>query len=506
MPEIEQRRQPPKTEIRPPALEDETIHEADELGMEEDPGEFAVERIEEIEDLTDQLVEEGEAGVEKISKEIGLPPEKTDEVKGGLGLLGRMKDIWGKLRGRNADTVGKIRNLASVETASMEENETPPLAPGEIFDPAEELKKIRGLHGKDGREAMQKFKEKMVYQRVGLAEMQEGIVDMIRKKPDTSLESFNQTVAEFAQKYGFTEEQKKSAEAIFKTYQEKHNLVSKMKHDFPKDRDLFRVMFGRDPKGKLKVVEGPMTLYFQCANLEDYAMIVNQTFLEGREPTPAELVATNASGGGSIGSSLITGLEGTIIAQNATRKDANKFSETVLQHEEQHQIKRLFGDKTAGPATSFKEVLSAADGPEKEQVLHRFLESKRQERDENFKDEILAYFKQDEPLEQILGRLTQSRETGGIYDYFADAKGAAQQLIPMVGEKYRTVIEKLTDDIFVKEHRQFVQDGVEAFATLKKNGFSTEETIAVLLQEPLARWRRTAKLLTETKGGKSVNE
>ncbi|MGC9049164.1 MAG: hypothetical protein ACP5IX_03025 [Patescibacteria group bacterium] len=151
-----------------------------------------------------------------------------------------------------------------------------PIKSGEIFDPEEELKRIKKLHGREGLEEIEKYKEKLIYQKQGLTEMQDFLIQKIRENSDISFDNLNILVQDFAVKYGFSEKQKEITNDILHKYIVRHQAVDALRKKFPEDKRLFKFLFNRKPKGKIEILTGPMTFYIRCHNLEDYAWIHSQ--------------------------------------------------------------------------------------------------------------------------------------------------------------------------------------------------------------------------------------
>lgn len=156
------------------------------------------------------------------------------------------------------------------------------------------------------------------------------------------------------------EEQEQIAEDVLRQYIEKHAKLREVRSQYSDDADLFEALFGRKPHGILKVWEGPITLYIQCHDPEDYTFISSQEYLSGRPTSKEDKKISQMSSGVNVNATLIPGLEGAITVENAHGisrrdfrqliKDPKKYHDEWLEdqkrstyfHEEQHAIKRLF--------------------------------------------------------------------------------------------------------------------------------------------------------------------
>ncbi|MEK9152272.1 MAG: hypothetical protein AAB692_02805, partial [Patescibacteria group bacterium] len=137
--------------------------------------------------------------------------------------------------------------------------------------------------------------------------------------------------------------------------------------------NVFRICFGRSPVGRVDIIPGPVTVYFRCANLEDYALIHSGVYAQGRDKVSDEerelanrskVVAGVASRaydkavendydmytrGGILDSSLVgervrllDRLDGALIAENAA-SSSFLAGWSTYRHEEQHAIHHLIG-------------------------------------------------------------------------------------------------------------------------------------------------------------------
>ncbi len=396
-----------------------------------------------------------------------------------------------------------FENRKSEQPATRSKEETAPIQSGEIFHPEKELQEIRRAPKEERKAKIEEFKEKLAFQKEGLARAQEGLITAIRKNPDTPLEELYETAVNAGSRYGMSEEQKETARSLISAYSEKHQKIKEVREQYPSDKDLYNALFGRQPKGKVEVIEGPMTLYFRCEKLDDYTVIHSQSFLGERDITKEDRKASEMSGGVSIGSSLIPGLEGTVIAEKSGfvgyKSKRWAQSEDILKHEEQHAMKRIFGEKIVEHNAWERFDLAETD-EERKLALKEYFRSRRQSGENRARDEILAFFKGDWQAESIFEALTEPREKKGLYDYFVEDK---KLLRNWFSENFKGWYEPLADraikDVFELEYKELLQDGIDAFTKLEKSGYSKDQVIAILIHEPLAKWKKVAKRLLEAK-------
>ncbi len=406
------------------------------------------------------------------------------------------------------------------------EEEKSPISEGEMFFPELELKDVKALSSKERKDALDRWKEKYVYQKEGFAKMQEDFVSQIRENPDIPLEDLNKNLDEWGAKYGFTPQQKKIAEAILQEYEQKHQAVSKYRKEYPDDAELFEVMFGVKPQGKVEIVEGPITLYVKCYHLEDYTLIYSQAFLNGRVLTAKDIDSASDSSGVSIKTSLIQELAGTIIAQKAVGKNSDKDHDRIFVHEEQHAIRRLFKEipQREGFFADFMEAAMNNNDEKIKSALSRFFRSFREEGEASAKNEILAYLKSrydaiektevDASLRGIFETITNV-EKERSYNYFDNTRKQLREIFfqgkytlgeviykdlhfgenEALKQKIQSFFEQADKQIFEDEYKQIVWEGLNVYKALQDGGYSQEQTIALLINEPLIKWPKVASRL-----------
>ena len=474
MPELQ--RPTPPSELPPPlpqpekqTPEGEVIYDATaDVELVEEPVELADEMVEELEDLTDQLEEEGSAGIQKINKAVGLDRASAEQVAKETGLWDAMKGIHTKARGLFARTAEKIRGLVTSEEKELKQS-------------PEKTEKLN------------------------LASVYEQLMTIIRTQPEIPKNLLNAKLETINKEYNLTDKQKEDMASILEKYSEKHANVDKIRKEYPDDKALYEKLFGKKPEGNVKIKQGPMTLQVYCDRLVDYIFIFhNAAAKENREVTPAEVDNYSKSGASTISSCNEAGLRDTIIAVNTRINQFEGFANKTVVHEEQHAMNHLFEHKipedSKKDATMTALTLSSHNKQSLEENLGRYLEYRSQFKQENIKDEILAYLADGHSRKEVLQILTKPKESGGIYNYLADDKQVIMNYFtPKLGESYQKTIEETTTKVFRTENNKRIKEGIDAYLSLRKKGYSEEKTIAILLQESLSRWKSVAELLTQTK-------
>ena len=244
-------------------------------------------------------------------------------------------------------------------------------------------------------------------------------------------------------------------------------------------------------------------------------------------------LASNSSGM-SIGKSLILELAGTIIAQNAVGREPNSKTDRTLIHEEQHAIKRLFKEIPVRE-DFFEEIISSAmlgDDEKIELSIVKFLRSYREISEIYVKDEILAYLKglyenvvgaeKKEAALNVIYKILTKTEKKSSYHYFKKEREKLRETFlgksNLGGVIYnalnlkdkKTLKEKIIKDseemdrrVFEDEYKKIIWEGLNAYKALRDNRYTQEQTLALLINEPLIKW---PKIVLRLLGSFVVND
>ena len=365
---------------------------------------------------------------------------------------------------------------------------------GKVFIPEEELIKVRLAPRKERVQKLREFKKKLSYQKEGLAKLQIRVLAAIDENPDTSFKRLYQIVESEGVKYGITEEQKEVAKSILQAYIEKHEQIRKIRKQYPDDTGLYQALFGRAPAGPIKVIEGPMTLYFRCENIQDFTRIATKAHLWGCNFTQQDIDKSKRTAGVFTFESWVPGLNGTILAEKSMKLDLGVRISTLL-HEKQHAADYLF--RKIVRHTIYKRLLRHKRILRKSSLKY-YLRFLRQSGEEFAGSEIMAFSRSGEHPALILYYLTQSENEGGLYDYLDKKKRHLNNFARYFGEQ-PALVEEVVKEIWEIEYRRLLESGLNAFLDLTKAGYSKEEVIAILVHEPLARWPKVAKRLVKIK-------
>lgn len=364
-------------------------------------------------------------------------------------------------------------------------------------NPEETLRRIRKLPSQERRVAVVEFKKQLAEQKKGLAEIQEEMISFIRSVPDSSEQKlFEQVLSIVQEKHvALTKQQARAIMSALEEYAIKHRKIRETRNKYPDDAELYRAVFNRRPKGEVKVIEGPMALYFRCFYPDDYIWIRRGQFhsLFLRRISEREKEKAKLSIGWRAVESGISGLEGMLLAENSSNKRITpEVSLRIFRHEEQHAMNALLSGaiKEENVLAKLKE---STTNEERLLYLMRYFRSIRRKHEWRTKDEVLAFLKVNTLAEDIIVCLMRPREQGGLYDYFATDKDQIRKdkkLLKILGREHKPMISESIHQAFEVEYRNEIEDALSAFEALRARGYSLEQAIAIFAAEPLHKWKK----------------
>lgn len=389
-------------------------------------------------------------------------------------------------------------------------NEYPPIQKGEIFDPEIAIREVLKVPKAERPAKLLEFKEKLAFQKVGLARVQDLMIDEIRRHPDEKVKELYTLATELGAEFGMNNEQKKRTREVLEKYEKRHLAIEKIRKEYKKDNDLFRELFGRTPKGEIKISTGPISIKITCHDFEDYLAVWFHSQMMGfgkkRDFTDEEQKEAEGSKAVNVCSAYYPDIGWAIIAENASergvRVQSDEESQKIFVHEEQHGIKNIFAREEllnpAYPTILFpvqQKFLSAETEKEKEKILGDFFRLFRHNAEEHAKDEILAYYK-DGRFNKVYQELSTEEKDGGIYDYLAKPK-KTNYLWMKKDDETKDLVKRIADRILVKEYKEILENGVAAIKKMEAGGYKKEEIIAFLTYEPLTKWRKASERVLE---------
>lgn len=491
----------------------ERVSRAQEAGSEsvKNPVEFATNKSAEIQEMILAVDADARYEIARLEGSSSANTGSIEQARQEVRVLEKTQDIRERALEISEDFEKELQEMLG----SVFPEEKKPIKPGEIFFPEVEIREILQMPSSQRKEALASYKEKLVYQKEGLAKAQENLMMLIRVNPEMTRSELLKSFDRWGKVYGFTPWQRSVAEVILADYEKKHEAVSRVRSEHPNDQELFREIFGTDPKGKIEVVPGPMTLYFRCHDLEDYALIHSQAFTADLSVSEADKKSADLSGGASSGSAPkeYPELAGTIIAENAKSRSFNEWSRSVLVHEEQHAIHRLF--KTVDlRENTFRDLKQASDDQERERLMTTYFRYIRESSGETrVKDEVLAFMKEGKnSAPEVFKILTKSIQDGGLYDYFNKPKYTGRKSkkeaisefvlksLKRGGDaKFSDLVHKTVEKVFKQEYEDMIKDGLASYQMLIRYGYSREQTTAILMKVPFSHWKNEVRHLLKEK-------
>lgn len=378
----------------------------------------------------------------------------------------------------------------------------------ESFDPQLEIRKIMHFSADEmkiltpekrlyiKKERLINYKKNLLEQKNKIADIQESIEKSIRFNPDIDATELMDRVYLKASGAKMTEYQIEAFRNGIGEYIKKHQAVESNRKKYPEDSLLFAACFGRNPKGDVEIIKGPMTLYFRCHDLEDYTLIHEHKFDQSDKITDIDKNRANLSAGVSIVNCNVDNLRNCIIAENSLGRP---FQKDVHIHEEQHGIKKLFEDKIM--RQNLMNAMEKSPIDEKTKILDDYLRARRENFENRAKDEILAYFKDGTDLGELKKIMLKTKEQGGLYDYYGEwynKEGVNERAILIKEGTNDSFINSQFLKVFRDEYsREIINPAIESVRYLKNHGWKTEKILNLMINEPLAKWPKLVKRIEE---------
>ncbi len=393
------------------------------------------------------------------------------------------------------------------------------------FDPEKELVKIRELTSEEQKlnpkkrieikkERFVRFKKELIGQRKEIIRLEKDLIERIRGNPDITKDGLWDLVEKRKAEGRFSQEQIEELKRVIDIYIERHQGVEKFKKEHTNE-ELFKLVFGRPPKGKIEVLTGPMVLYFRCHNSMDFIYA-----WYGRDKRDAaEIVGTNAFYRPCLRFGAPVELEETVIVENTAhlyekafslrdpvlrKSELTKEQQKVYLHEEQHSFQNLFDTEEPLPNASLKlfnkeepsliiSQVRHLNRKESNQVMEKFFRGKRRIYEVRAKQEMLAFYKEGLPFKKIWDTLMNDP---GYKFFRKDKYYILKPLLRQLGQERKEDIRKIMLETLGREYGTRLAQALNAIEDLEKAGFHQDEIIALFHTEPLGFWPKWARRLT----------
>jgi len=200
----------------------------------------------------------------------------------------------------------KLNNAFSqIETKpELLKKEKAPIGPDEVFDPRQEMSKLlhwdqrlKGIEPESQvskrllenerlrkKEALARFKEKLVYQQKGLSYLESSVLQNLYQNPEWSKKDLISFAQKFEKDYhlGLSEEQFSKIETLIGEYYEAHRQISNLFNNYPSAEGLFNYFFDQPPRDKIFICFSPLSLAFVCASADDFRITAQKAGYEGQ--------------------------------------------------------------------------------------------------------------------------------------------------------------------------------------------------------------------------------
>lgn len=413
------------------------------------------------------------------------------------------------------------------ESFSIEERRTP-------FDPKAELANV--LEDKTP-EAMDSYKRSILIQSRVIGEIINSLWEEIEIHDRLDINTLKKMVFENSRAARLTPFQHSLFYRALEDFARKHEAIERYTKQYPDPADLYAKCFNIRPQGIVRMVKWPMALIFQCFDPKDYAEAYN---LWKRPLTPEKEKKALGSGGVAFSSIYLADLNGVVVAENVSANSrmgeqgpvvANIFTSLEVQrHEKQHQFNKLFLpienslDETSAvyyviDSVGRSERIRKRDGviftaeEKSQEVRQRFIhEMVRLKRhalgiDKRVRDEVLAYYTGGygyRTIEMIIEILTEDP----LYDYVKDYEESIKKIPDYVRSmlmKYDYVsvfaenwvdsssvtdeeVNSYIDKVFRVDYKRDLTNRIEALKKLESKGYSRQEILTLLYQQPISHW------------------
>jgi hypothetical protein len=377
----------------------------------------------------------------------------------------KLREYFGKI------DEGQLQTLLELEFEQAKKD-TPSIP--EVFDPEAELGKLKTLPREQKREALTDFKSKLACQREAWATCRTFLRRKIEANHDVEKQDLMDWVTTFSDEYGFTDEQRQTAEEIIDDYYENRQRVKEIREQYPDDIELVNSIMGMgfDAGEKIAVSTGPMTIDISCDG-----------FNSGRlyERNPDVTVKFKHAGFTSV--AYHDGQQIPYIVINTDMREVTVPHE--YQHRENHLFAQRFDIKQNESWNLWHQYQDEQDPDTKRALLESCLRVERETALTKTKDELIAMKKDGDKYKYDIW----FKQDDSPYDYLSEIRDREDS------DLYKEYSQRL----LVDEYRIIIENAVYAFDQLRKGKYSTDQTIALLTDKPLNQWPKTVRRLLQQK-------
>jgi hypothetical protein len=329
------------------------------------------------------------------------------------------------------------------------------------------------------KERLALFKAKLAEQMVGISKINAEMEATILNRKFLNIDKLNEYLAQQAAIYKLSPSQLAKYRYALDSIESQNQVINEFAEKYANmdSKEIFKELFGVEPLGEVEIKKGALSFFVVCKDIKDYA------FLYRGKDDPEDIEESRSTGGFANARTRIRELRGAITVANASEleKDSS-YIETVRIHEERHILYRLTEDvEKLGDYSKFKE---GEDETEK-MILKETMNEDRLHIEERAKNEIVAYLKGGASSEDIKTELLRRAAEGGLYDYFEKEK------VYYSYPKYEKFDKESLEKAHNESRNKYEQDIINALGKverLKEMGFPKRRIIGLFVAERLDRW------------------
>jgi|GEM_PF-2931726 len=369
------------------------------------------------------------------------------------------------------------------------------------FDPTEELERIGVFTEEEksvlmpaGRvlkkqERMAAFKEQWAEQKLGIAELNAELENMIMTSPTLDVRAIARHIVGHAAELRLSPAQIEYYKEALKNLMKQGKEVSAFFSTFGQEppESIFKILFGFEPLGRVTVTKGAAYIYFTCSNPADFAAIYKGK--KNEQVTPEDVLEMANIGGVAKVTTQIPELNNFVAAGNGEPI----LTDFIQKHEARHVLHgNIWGMESWGAARPEKDR-------SKMNMEERFKHTVSMEAEAHLfcaKDEILAYVREMDGPAAIAEKLLKPKEKGGLYDYFAalEKRHESAALAKKDPGAFRRIIDEKK-----AVHEKMIRENMVVVEKLLTLDYSRERIVGLLETEHPLRWGRVLELLKTTK-------
>lgn len=392
------------------------------------------------------------------------------------------------------------------------------------------LQTIRELPKAERERAIAEYREYIAQQKTHVAFLYSDLTRLLEENPSVPDEELQKKLSEVLDRIQAGGKTRKEARDVFMEFSRRRKAIESYRAKHPDDKELYEAIFGRKPSGEVAVITTPFMLYFQCANLEDYA---DGYFYGFTMDTEDKVRLSRRSGGANLHHAPERSLQGALALENIPRDrllrwsqdrkmfnrdktsgappsitDLSRGSQKVAKHEQEHAVHRLFTTHIE-PVRRFTQESSL-----EVEMLRKARRWRESGADRQVRTELLAYYSEGRSREAIEETLLSK---GGLYNYFQPEQLMYLESIlsgfiidPFSDEpreltqEEKTLIHGIVTQILT-EYERDLHSSMDALFML--GNFESPQVItSYLVAEPITKWPRVVHDMLRSRLGASKGE